>query len=351
MVNLDQPGRYREVDASDALADVESSADQWAAARSLARGMNIDLGDATAVLVLGMGGSGISGDVVATIAAEGFPLPVLVHKGYGLPAWVGPRTILLAASYSGATEETVSVAEEGIARGARLLAVTTGGDLGALADSHGLPWIELPPSRRQPRHSLGYLAGPLLVALGLDAGLDEAVDVLREQQQSWARDVPTAEHPGKALALRLADGTVPIAYGAQGVAALAAARLGNQLNENAKLPALHASLPELCHNAIVGWEGDSALVGRAGVVWVRDRVAEHPRNRQRVELVSEVLDDRVAWQETLEASGTSSLARLASLVHKADLVSVYTAIARGVDPTPIASIDRLKAKLRRALTG
>ena len=349
MVNLDQPDRYPEVDASDALADVESSAEQWASARALAAGTRIDLADATAVLVLGMGGSGISGDVVATIAAEGFPLPVLVHKGYGLPAWVGPQTILLAASYSGATEETVSVAEAGIARGARLLAVTTGGDLGALAEEHGRPWIALPPGR-QPRHSLGYLAGPLLVALGLDAGLDEAIAVVSEQQEAWSRAVPTAEHPGKALALRLADGTVPIAYGAQGVAALAAARLGNQLNENAKLPALHASLPELCHNAIVGWEGDSALVGRAGVVWVRDRAAEHPRNRQRVDLVSDVLGDRVAWQETLESRGHSPLARLASLVHQADLVSVYTALARGVDPTPIASIERLKAGLGRALT-
>lgn len=349
MTDLDDPSTWAAVDRADALADVERSAEQWAHARDLAAGVRLDLDDVSGVLVLGMGGSGISGDVVAALAADRLPVPVLVHKGYGLPAWVGPRTVLLAASYSGTTEETLSVVEAGLDRGARVLAVTTGGDLGALADARGFARVT-PPGGRQPRHSLGYLAVPLLVALGLDDGLAEAIDLLAEQEKAWDRTLPTAEHPAKMLASRFADGTVPVAYGALGIAALGAARLTYQLNENAKLPAMHAPLPELCHNAIVGWEGPSALVGRAGVVWMRDPGAEHPRNRLRLGLVHDLLRDRLAWQDELVAAGRAPLARLASLVHQADVVSVYAAIARGVDPTPIASIDRLKAGLAAAQT-
>lgn len=344
MSDLDEPGSFSAIDRSDALGDVERAAAQWEHARALAGDLRLDLDGITAVLVLGMGGSGISGDVVAAIAGDRLDVPVVVHKGYGLPVWVSSSTLVLAASYSGTTGETVDAAEVAIGRGARLLAVTTGGELGEVAASHGFPTVRPPPGR-QPRHSLGYLAVPLLAALGLDEGLGEAIDVLAAQEAAWHRDLPTVQHPLKALAARFADGTIPVAYGVQGIPALAAARLGQQLNENAKLPALTATLPELCHNAVVGWEGESALVGRAGVVWLRDPSAEHPGNACRLELVGDVLSGRVAWQAQIEARGVAPLARLASLLHQADLLSVYAAIARGIDPTPIASIDRLKAGL------
>jgi glucose/mannose-6-phosphate isomerase len=344
VVDLDDAGAFGGVDRSDALADVEAAAAQWRHARELAGGLRADLGGVTAVLVLGMGGSGISGDVVAAVAADRLDLPVLVHKGYGLPAWVDERTLVLAASYSGGTEETLDGVRAAIGRGGRLVAVTTGGALGELAAEHDFPAVAPPPGR-QPRHSLGYLAVPLLVALGLDEGIDEAIDVLAQQEADWDRALPTEAHPLKAIATRLADGTVPVAYGAQGIPALAAARLGYQLNENAKLPALAAPLPELCHNAVVGWEGDSALVGRAGVIWVRDPAGEHERNAIRADLVEGLLTAKTSWQVTLTARGAAPLARLASLLHAVDVLSVYTAIARGVDPTPIPSIDALKAGL------
>jgi glucose/mannose-6-phosphate isomerase len=343
-VDLDAPAEYGAVDRADALADVEAAAAQWRHARELAGAVRADLDGVSAVLVLGMGGSGISGDVVATLAADRLPVPVLVHKGYGLPAWVGARTLVLAASYSGMTEETLEAVRAAADRGAALLAVTTGGALGAVAEEAGAPVVRL-PAGRQPRHSLGYLVVPLLAALGLDEGLDEALEVLAAQEEQLGRGIPTGDNPVKALAARFADGTVPVAYGAQGIPALAAARLGYQVNENAKLPALSAPLPELCHNAVVGWEGASALVGRAGLVWLRDPDAEHPANRRRAALVDELLGDRVAWRASLATRGRSPLARLASLLHQVDLVSVYAALARGVDPTPIPSIDRLKAGL------
>jgi glucose/mannose-6-phosphate isomerase len=343
-VDLDDPGAYAAVDELDALADVEGTAAQWAHARELAGGIRADLEGVTNILVLGMGGSGISGDVVATIAADRLDVPVVVRKGYGLPRWVGPRTLVLAASYSGNTEETLSTVEEVIDRGARLSAVTSGGALAALTEERGLPVVLL-PGGRQPRHSLGYLAVPLLTMLGLDDGMDEAIGVLEELGRAWDRHVPTAEHPGKELGGRLGKGGLPVIYGTEGVPALAGLRFACQLNENAKQPGLSAAMPELCHNAIVGWEGPSDLIGRAGLIWLRDPEGEHPRNRRRVELVDDILRERAAWTVELDTRGESLLARLGALLLQVDLVSVYTALARGIDPTPVDSITRLKKEL------
>jgi glucose/mannose-6-phosphate isomerase len=344
-VDLDDPSGFGAVDLDDALADVEATAVQWAHARALAQGFVADLDGITAILVPGMGGSGVSGDVVATLAKPVLDLPVVVSKGYGTPAWVGPRTLVLAASYSGETEETLSAVERSLAQGARVVAVTSGGSLGALAADHGLPTVAI-PAGRQPRHSLGYLALPLLVALGLDEGIDEAIELLAVLAGRWDRKTPLDEHAPKALGARFAGRAVPVVYGTQGMAALAGLRLVCQLNENAKLPALNGDMPEICHNAIVGWEGPSDLAGRAGLVWVRDPASEHPRNSARATLVADLLDDRVAWQATIAAQGTSALARLAALLLHVDLVSIYAALARGIDPTPVRSISALKEAMR-----
>lgn len=344
MVGLDDVPRVGEVDPQDALGDVEATADQWAHARELTGETRIDLDGAQALVVLGMGGSGICGDVVAGVADQRMRIPVLVHKGYGLPAHVGPRTVVLAVSYSGNTEETLSAVDEAIDRGARVAAVTSGGQLGELVEAHDLTCVQI-PGGGQPRHSLGYLAVPALIMLGLADGLDEAEQVLRNVADALGRDVPTDRNPAKQLGQRFADGTVPVVYGTQGPAAVAALRLACQLNENAKLPAFPAVIPELDHNAIVGWEGLSDLVGRAGLVWVRDPAGEHPRNSARVEVTEAVLAERFAWTDALTSVGSAPLARLASLLLAADLVSLYAALARGLDPTPVRSIDRLKSEL------
>lgn len=344
MVDLDDASRFGDVDPQDALGDVEATADQWAHARELAGETRIDLDGAGAVVVLGMGGSGICGDVVAAVADQRLPLPVVVHKGYGLPAHVDKSTVVLAASYSGNTEETLSAVDEAIGRGARVTAITSGGRLGELVDAHDLAAVRV-PGGGQPRHSLGYLAVPALVALGLTDGLDEAVEVLRRVSAAWGRDVSTEDNPAKRIGRRFGGGAVPVIYGTQGLAALAALRLACQLNENAKLPAFPAVVPELDHNVIVGWEGPSDLAGRAGLVWVRDPAGEHPRNRARVDITNSLIAERFAWTDTLESVGGTPLARAAGLLLAADLISLYAALARGVDPTPVRSIDRLKSEL------
>jgi glucose/mannose-6-phosphate isomerase len=298
-----------------------------------------------------MGGSGIAGDVAAALAnvvppAERDlpPIPVIVHKGYGLPPFVGPRTLVVALSYSGSTEETLSAVDVARASGARLFAVTSGGRLAEIAEADGAPMVRL-PGGRQPRHSLGYLAVPVLVALGLDQGLDEAIDVQREVLAAANRDVPAAENHAKQLALRLASGSVPLAWGARGLGAVAAYRLKCQLNENAKLPAMWNELPEVDHNEVVGLQEPSPLAGHLGLVLLRDPAGEHPRVATRFIVTEELVRERFAWMAEVAARGRSPLARLASLVLLVDLASVYTALELGHDPTPIPSIDRLKQAL------
>jgi glucose/mannose-6-phosphate isomerase len=343
-VNLDAPGSYKAVDPDDALADVEATADQWTRARGLA-GVRLDLAGVDHVVITGMGGSGIAGDVTAAVAAEaGFPLPVVVHKGYGVPPFVGPRSLVVACSYSGGTEETLSAAEAALDRGARLFAVTSGGALGDTAAAAGAPVVRI-PGGGMPRHGLGWLAVPVLVGLGLDADLDETVEVQGELAAAAARDVPSAENPAKQLALRLASGSVPVAWGARGIGQVAAYRLKCQLNENAKVPAFWAELPELDHNEIVGLQEPSPLAGNLGLVLFRDPAGEHPRVATRFQVTEDLVGPRFAWMAEVAARGRSPLARLASLLLLADLGSVYTALELGHDPTPIPSIDRLKRAL------
>ena len=333
----------REVDKDDALADVEGAAAQWRRAAELAPG-RLDLSDVDLVVVAGMGGSGISGDVAATLAAGRTGPPVLVHKGYGLPAWVGPRSLVVACSYSGGTEETLSAVSEAESRECTLAAVTSGGELAERMEARSAP-VALVPGGGMPRHSLGLMAGPLLHMLGLDDGLDEAVETIEVVTGAGGRDVAAEENPAKQLALRLASDVLPVAWGTRGLPALAATRLVCQLAENAKLPALVGELPELCHNQVVGLEAVTPFTGQLGLVVLRDPEGASDRDVRRLDATRQVVEGRCAFVAEVVARGRSPLARLVSMLQLVDLASVYAAIVREVDPTPIEAISRLKQQM------
>ena len=344
-MDLDAPEKFADCDTADALGDVESTPAQWREAAAAAPGA-LDLAAVDAVVVSGMGGSGIAGDVLWALSLEDYPRPVIVHKGYGLPAFVGARTLVVSFSHSGSTEETLSGFAEAGRRGAQRLVVTGGGPLAEQAQAAGVPVATVPGGARPPRHSLGALLVPALVALGLDAGLSEAITTLDAIAAVQGRDVATADNPAKQVAAAIAgQGLVPLAWGGMGIGAVAAYRLKCQLNENAKLPALHAELPEADHNDVVGWEQPSVLRGATALVELRDPAGEHPRINRRFAITTDLVTETVAFHAVVHATGSSPLARMASLLLQVDLLSVYTALAADRDPTPIASIDRLKAAL------
>jgi len=300
------------------------------------------------VLVTGMGGSGISGDIAGLLAGEAGRL-ALVHKSYGLPGWAArERPLVVAVSYSGNTEETLSAVAAAQELQLPMVAISTGGKLAEIARTAGAPHVEI-PSGLQPRAALGYLAGAVSMVLEAAGvlpdqvgGLQEAASVL---DSLFGKD---GQGPGAELAEDLAEGLVgrvPVIYGGPGGSGVAALRWKTQFNENSKRAAYASWLPELDHNELVGWASIPELTRRViGIVELRDS-AEHPRVAKRFELTRQIAGADVAFVGTVWAQGETTWAKLASLIGIGDLVSLFVAAQAGVDPLPVAPIEMLKQRL------
>lgn len=349
-VSLDDPASLAAVDTEDFLRAVEGLPAQLADAIGRAgevQGLPDPAGIAS-IAVLGMGGSGISGELCRSLLAPVATVPVATIRDYDLPAWVGPETLVFAVSYSGDTEETLSAFRQAADRGARIVAVTTGGSLAAEAETGGYPVARM-PGGLMPRAAVGYVGIPPLVicarlglAGDLAADLQEAVDAVGRRVDQCRRSVPMPGNPAKRLAARL-SGTLPLIWGTEGIAGAAAYRWRCQMNENAKLFAAWATFPELNHNEVVGLYRSAAGVP-IGVVVLR-HPGEHPRTAERIKATIGLIWDSVGFVEEVWTAAVSPAARLMDLIVTGDLVSVYLGIVRGVDPSPIDAIMRLKATL------
>ncbi len=300
------------------------------------------------LVVCGMGGSGISGDVVRALYWPRLPIPIAVVKGYVLPEFCGRDTLVLASSFSGNTEETVAAYTEAVARGCRVVAITSGGELASLAEADQVPWIRLPPDIPMPRAALGHLAGGpigLLDAIGLipPAGgeVEAATLLLAGLAGRLGPDVPTESNEAKQLASWI-GGRTPVIWGTEGIAEAAALRWKTQANENAKGPAWHGVLSELDHNEIEGW---SAGAGGAYAAVVLRHPGEHPRVPFRVDATIEAVSGSGLEARQVHGSGTSPLERLLSLIMVGDFVGCYLGVLRGQDPLPIPVLTALKRRL------
>jgi glucose/mannose-6-phosphate isomerase len=298
------------------------------------------------VVVLGMGGSGIAGDVLKAIAGPFLSVPVTVVKGHEIPAFVGPDTLCFAISYSGATEETLATAGAAAAAGARMVVLSHGGPLAALAAEWGAPAISL-PDIPMPRAGIGAVSIPPLVVLermGLFPGAAQQVADAVTQLVGRRDELITDGGPAQQLAREIGR-TIPVAYGGDAVGAVAAYRFKCQVNENAKAPAFAASLPEMCHNEICGW-GQHGDVTRQIMTVVRFRHDfEHPQVARRFDLTFDIIDEVVHAVVDINARGEGALAQLFDLIIQADFVSLHMAAAAGVDPGPIPVLADLKAAL------
>jgi glucose/mannose-6-phosphate isomerase len=298
------------------------------------------------LIVAGMGGSAVGGALARAALGDRASRPITLARDYALPAWTTPDTTILCASYSGDTEETLAAYEAAGALGARRIVATTGGELASAARSDGIPVVPV-PGAFQPRVAVGYsLVIALEVAALCGAGdrLHAEIDVAAAHAErlaaEWGPDGPEDSLP-KQLA-RAVHGTVPQIAGA-GLTAPIAYRWKTQINENAKTPAFAGELPELDHNEIAGWAG-AAELGRFSAVFLDDSDL-HPRTRQRIELARGLIQGDAAATFRIETIGETRTDRLTSLVLLGDLVSVYLAVLRGIDPTPVVMIERLKGAL------
>ena len=298
------------------------------------------------VLVLGMGGSAMAGRVAAQAAAAG-GARVAVHQGYGLPAWVEDfRPLVLAVSYSGNTEETLSGLAEARRLGLAVASVASGGQVAGLAASHGEPYLPV-PGGLQPRAALGYQVGAVLRVLegaGAAAGVDEALaEAAGEVEELLGDGAGAGYRLGTDLADALTD-RIPVMVGATGPAALAAVRWVRQVNENAKRAAFSEEVPEMNHNALEAWATPGAEPGSLGVVALRDP-AGVARNEQRLDLTLRTLGSRVPVLGEVRATGAGALARIMSLIAVGDVTSVALADLAGVDATPVEVLEGFKRSL------
>jgi glucose/mannose-6-phosphate isomerase len=335
-----------EVDAAGELGDVLELPDQLRDALWKAESAGLAPHDSPGgLIVAGMGGSAIGGALARAALGVRATRPIILIRGYALPPWTMPDTTVLCASYSGDTEETLAAYEAAAALGARRVVVTAGGALGRQAREDGVPVIPV-AGGLQPRCAVGYMTVAALEAAascGAGPSLRSEVDVAAAHAErlvhEWGPDAPERSR-AKTLAHAL-HGTVPVIAGS-GPTAPVAYRWKTQLNENAKTPAFANELPELVHNEIVGWEG-AAQLGPFSAVFLDDPDL-HPRVRERLEFTRDLVDHAASSTHVVEVEGESRTERIVALVVLGDLVSLYVAVLRGVDPSPVRLIEQLKGR-------
>jgi glucose/mannose-6-phosphate isomerase len=298
------------------------------------------------LVVCGMGGSAIGGDLAVAALGDRATRPIATVRGYGLESWTAPDSLVLCASYSGDTEETLACFDAAGAAGTERVALTTGGRLAEAARAEDVPVIGA-PAGMQPRAAVLYMTVGALecaalcgAAPGLRSEIDTAGSLLGRLAAEWGPDAAEG-CLAKALAHDL-QGAVPVVHGA-GPTAAVARRWRTQINENAKAAAFWSELPEADHNEICAWERGRDTAPLVGVFLVDPD--QHPRVHSRIELTAAEVERAGAPVISVEARGHSRLERVLSLVLLGDLVSVYLAVLEGVDPTPVEPIERLKAAL------
>ncbi|MCA1691699.1 MAG: bifunctional phosphoglucose/phosphomannose isomerase [Acidimicrobiales bacterium] len=302
------------------------------------------------VVVLGMGESGVAGEILVSAAGPYMPVPVLIFRSYNVPAFVGEGSLVFALSFSGDVEETVEAVTEAALQGGRVVIVTQGGELGHLARSWDAPLVEIGGDIPQARVALGSLAIPPLVVLeeiGLFPGAGHWINLAVEQLISRRDRLVKPGNEAELLARRIGR-TLPLVYGGGGLGGVAAHRWKTQFNENAKVPAFWNTLPELCHNEVVGWGQHGDLTRQAFTVVNLRHDFEHPQLSERFRLVNELIDEVVAGPEEVQAEGEGELAQLLDLILIGDFTSIYLALQEGIDPGPVPVLDDIKGALADA---
>src|SRR4051812_1682804 len=300
------------------------------------------------LIVAGMGGSSVGGRLAVGALGPRLRRPFALAMGYDIPPWIGPETLVLCSSYSGCTEETIATYDAAKAAGAPRIVATIGGPLAERARADGVPVIPL-PGGFQPRAAVGYaLVSALETATlcGVTPSLrDEVVAAASLAERlgaEWGPDSPE-DSLAKSLARRLVD-TVPVIAGSELMSEVAY-RWKTQINENAELPAFASALPELDHNEIVGWSAARTLA-RFAAIFLEDP-EQHPRNARRIELTAAAAEVGAVVVERVSAVGATRTERVISLTLLGDLVSLYMAVLRGIDPVSIHVLDELKADLAK----
>ncbi|GAB4525600.1 MAG: bifunctional phosphoglucose/phosphomannose isomerase [Anaerolineales bacterium] len=351
MMNLDDLSRFADLDPQHMLGEIDALPAQLEHAWALGSTLPVpNFSGLRAVVIAGMGGSAIGADLLAAYAAPLCPVPVFVHRNYGLPAWArGPETLVITSSHSGNTEETLSAFEAARAASCSLLVVSTGGKLAAQAQAENLPLWSF-EHHGQPRAAVGYSFGLLLAAfvrLGLlpdqHQAVQEAVQTMQAQQAHLRADVPVVHNPAKRMAGQFFGRWVAV-FGAD-ILEPVARRWKGQLSEVAKSWGQFESLPEANHNTLAGLLNPEDALMHTFALFLR-AASYHPRNRKRIDLTRQTMMLAGLNTDFVDAIGEGRLAQQWSALHFGDYTAYYLAMAYGVDPTPVDSIEGFKAQMK-----
>jgi glucose/mannose-6-phosphate isomerase len=348
---LDNLSEIKRVDKSDMLSFCVEAPKHYAEAAKIAKAVSIRYLKPQTVIVSGMGGSAIGGELLKDWARDKIAVPIEVCREYSLPAYANKNTLVFVVSYSGETEESLSAFLDAIKRKCMIVCISSGGVLHEFAEKLNVPYLHV-PSGMAPRATLPYLFMPLPILLNkiglvsdVTSEISETIKILRNISDSNLPEKLVSNNFSKKLASNIC-GTVPVVYGF-GIYRAVAQRFKTQFNENSKVPAKWEFFSELDHNEIVGWEAVKELAECFSVIFIRDN-DESEAMRQRIEATKELICEESVKVFEVQSIGKSRLAKMSSVICTGDFTSVYLAIMRGIDPTPVKTITLLKKKMKQS---
>jgi len=352
MHDLDNPEIIENFDKSDMKSILLSFAGQYREAKNSVQSFNISssYGQVKNIVISGMGGSAIGGDLIRSLFNEECPVPIVINRDYKVPHFVDDSTLFIAVSYSGNTEETISAFENALEKKAKIISISCGGKLQELSKKAGTLHFTVEKKGLQPRCAFGYLFVPMIYFLsktGLitdqSQNLEESAEIINHAVTKLSPDVSTEKNKAKQLAITLYD-KLPVIYAPQRYFDVIAMRWKGQINENSKMMAFHNAIPEMNHNEIVGW-GSPIDISQKCVLIILTHKNESPKIRKRIDVTKSLITKEGTQVIEIQAEGESILAKALYLIYLGDFVSYYLAMLNGVDPTPIERIQILKSML------
>jgi glucose/mannose-6-phosphate isomerase len=347
---LDEIGKIGKIDKSNMLSFCVEAPKHYRAAVKIAKRISLSYTKPENIIVAGMGGSAIGGELLKDWARNKARVSIEVSRDYSLPAYANEKSLVLIVSYSGETEESLSAFLHATRRKCMIYCISSGGSLLEFAEKLNVPYLRV-PAGMPPRAALPYLFAPLLMALektkAVSSGseeLSEAIKLLARISRENSPEKPVKDNLAKTLASGI-NGTVPVVYGF-GVYRSVAQRFKQQFNENSKVPAKWEVFSELNHNEIVGWEKAGSLAKYFSTIFIRD-IAEPVEIRSRIEITKTLMQPNSSKLFEVWSQGKSDLAKMLSTICIGDFTSIYLATLRKVDPTPVKTIALLKEKLER----
>jgi len=347
---LDDLERIRQTDKSNILSYCVEAPKHYGKAAKLAEAVAVSYHKPKAIIISGMGGSAIGGELLKDWVRDKITIPIEVNREYFLPSYADKNTLVFVVSYSGETEESLSIFLDAFERKCMTFCIASGGNLLEFAEKLKVPYLRV-PSGMPPRAALPYLFVPMPIVFekiplvsDVRSEISEAITVLRQVSMENSPEKPLGTSSCKTLASNII-GTVPVVYGF-GIYRAVAQRFKQEFNENSKVPSKWEYFPELNHNEIVGWEEAKELAKHFSVILIREK-DERDEIRQRIESTKELMRKESMRIFEVWSMGKSRLAKMLSTILIGDLTSVYLAIMRGVDPTPVKTIALLKEKMEQ----